>query len=265
MMPLAGPDMCAHTCVHVCVFVCTRVCSHTSVCVHLISSQVRGDPHPAPGPASPTAPAPARTSGHRKTDRLGLSGVPGPRPAPGPQEKPSSHALGAPAQRPAHTSPRPQGLAPAQADGPPVGPGPRVTPWEEQWSPAQGPAWTDARDHGRVCGTALFESAARAPGSRRPPPSPWAAGRGGQRPSSLLRAPGGCRVHWEPRGAQAPWTWPQRHRLPGAPSPALGEPPDERGRGPPGLSYHTEGRGARGSTYREDLVCAGDWGGKGPR
>lgn len=142
----------------------------------------------------------------------------------------------------------------------------RGDPREEQWSPAQGPAWTDARDHdGRVCGTALFESAARAPGSRRPPPSPWVAGRGGQRPASLLRAPGGCRVHWKPRGAWAPWTRPQRHRLPRAPSHALGGASRQEGPGAPSLSCHMEGWGAWGATYREDLVCAGDWGGKGPR
>ena len=53
----------------------------------------------------------------------------------------------------------------------------RGDPLGEQQSPAQGPAWTHARDPGRVCGTALFESAARAPGSRWPPTQPlggWA-------------------------------------------------------------------------------------------
>ena len=115
VMPLAGPDMCACVYVFVCVHICLCVCTPDT-------SRVQDDP----APQRPLL-LPGLQDTGRQTDS-GSLGYLAPHPAPRPQEKPSSHALGAAAQRPAHTSPRPQGLAPAQVDGPPVGPGPGGTP-----------------------------------------------------------------------------------------------------------------------------------------
>ena len=55
------------------LFVCVFVCAHICLCVCTPNnSRVRGDPRP------PAAPAPARTSGRRKTDSGSLVSLPAP-------------------------------------------------------------------------------------------------------------------------------------------------------------------------------------------
>lgn len=242
--------MCACVYVFVCVHICLCVCTPDT-------SRVQDDP----APQRPLL-LPGLQDTGRQTDS-GSLGYLAPHPAPRPQEKPSSHALGAAAQRPAHTSPRPQGLAPAQVDGPPVGPGPGG-PRGEQQSPAQGPAWTHARDPGRVCGTALFESAARAWEQVAPRPAPGRLGEEG----SVWPASSGPLVGAAFTGNQ------EQHGRPGLATEASaprGPSPAHRGasgrqgpRAPRRLLPHRGGVLGE-AAYREDLVCAGDWGGKGPR